>query len=139
MTSGIDHVGLSVSDVRASAAFFTDCLGWTVFGEKPDYPAIFVTDGAAKLTLWQVATDEPNGFDRNRNVGLHHLALKAGSREALDALFAKVVQWPGVEVEFAPELSGKGPKVHAMIREPGGCRLEFAWDPRGAQANFVAS
>lgn len=128
---GIDHIGLSVSDVRASAVFFTDCLGWTVFGEKPDYPAIFVTDGTAKLTLWQVTASAPNAFDRTRNVGLHHLALKVGSREALDALFAKVVQWPGVEVEFAPELSGKGPKVHAMIREPGGCRLEFAWDPRG--------
>jgi hypothetical protein len=33
-------------------------------------------------------------------------------------------------VEFAPEFSGKGPKVHFMIREPGGNRLEFSWDPR---------
>ena len=38
--------------------------------------------------------------------------------------------WPGVVIEFAPELSGAGPKWHSMIREPGGCRLEFAWDPR---------
>jgi hypothetical protein len=32
--------------------------------------------------------------------------------------------------EFAPELSGKGPKIHFMVREPSGIRLEFAYDPR---------
>jgi hypothetical protein len=33
-------------------------------------------------------------------------------------------------VEFAPALSGKGPKIHFMVREPSGVRLEFAYDPR---------
>jgi hypothetical protein len=33
-------------------------------------------------------------------------------------------------VEFAPELSGKGPKIHFIVREPSGIRIEFAFDPR---------
>jgi len=26
--------------------------------------------------------------------------------------------------------AGAGPKIHMMLREPGGNRLEFVWDPR---------
>jgi hypothetical protein len=50
------------------------------------------------------------GFDRRKNVGLHQLAIKVPSRAALDELHAKVATWPGVSVEFAPELSEAGPK-----------------------------
>jgi catechol 2,3-dioxygenase-like lactoylglutathione lyase family enzyme len=130
-TAGVDHVGLAVADLNRSRAFFTDCLGWQQIGERPEYPAAFVSDGHSRITLWQVAdpaTCQP--FDRRRNVGLHHLALKVPGRAQLDALHARVAAWPGVTVEFAPQLSGAGPKWHSMIREPGGCRIEFAWDPR---------
>ena len=133
LTLGIDHIGLTVSDLELSKAFFIDCLGWMVFGGRPDYPSVYITNGEARLTLWQVAdTVDFTPFDRRANVGLHHLALAVATRETLDALHAKVSAWPGVEVEFAPELSGAGPKYHCMIREPGGCRVEFAWDPRRA-------
>ena len=79
------------------------------------------------MTLWQVEDSEKCiPFDRRRNVGLHHLALKVVDREALDALHARVAAWPDTVIEFAPERSGKGPKVHFMAREPGGTRIEFA-------------
>jgi lactoylglutathione lyase len=130
LTQGIDHVGLTVSDLNASVAFFTGCLGWSVIGGKPDYPATFVSDGVSRLTLWQVADGSFVPFNRSHNVGLHHLALKLGSHEALQALYELVAEWDGVVVEFSPEPSGGGPKIHCMIREPGGCRIEFAWDPR---------
>ena len=127
-TLGIDHLGLTVSDLAASRDFFVGCLGWEVFGGNDSYPAVYVTNGHAKLTLWQQRGDV--GFDRHNNVGLHHTALKVPDEASLNALFDKVQDWPGIEVEFAPEFSGKGPKVHFMIREPGGTRLEFSYDPR---------
>ena len=105
-----------------------DCLGWTQFDGNPDYPSAYVTDGNAKLTLWQ--QKGATGFDRHETVGLHHLALKVADQATLHAFFTKVRDWPGVVVEFAPELSGKGPKVHFMIFEPGGTRLEMSYDPR---------
>jgi hypothetical protein len=83
------------------------------------------------LTLWQV--EDPAhyvDFDRRKNVGLHHLALKVHDRATLDSIHGKVAAWPGLTVEFPPEPSGKGPKIHMMVREPGGNRIEFAWDPR---------
>lgn len=130
-TRGIDHVGLTVGDLGASRDFFVACLGWRLLGENATYPAAFVTDGSTRITLWRV-TDPADfvPFDRHRNIGLHHLALKVMTLDELHAVFAAVSTWPAVQVEFAPELSGSGPKVHAMIREPGGNRIELAWDPR---------
>ncbi len=127
---GIDHLGLTVSDLQASLGFFTDALGWEQTGGNPSYPAAYVTNGQARITLWQQKGDDRRGFDRHTNVGLHHFALRVASHEALDRLFERVHDWPGVEVEFAPEFSGTGPKVHFMISEPGGTRMEFSYDPR---------
>ena len=130
-TCGVDHVGLSVRDLESTRRFFCDCLGWRVVGERPEYPAAFVSDGQLIVTLWRVeAPDQAVAFDRRTNVGLHHLALAVADRAGLDALYERVASWPGVVVEFAPELSGKGPKIHFIVREPSGIRIEFAFDPR---------
>lgn len=130
-TVGVDHLGLSVLDLASTRAFFCDCLGWRVVGERPDYPAAFVSDGHGLLTLWQVeAPDRAVPFDRRANVGLHHLALAVADLAGLEALYARIAAWPGVVVEFAPQPLGKGPKIHFMIREPSGLRIEFACDPR---------
>jgi catechol 2,3-dioxygenase-like lactoylglutathione lyase family enzyme len=131
LTRGIDHVGLTVRDLKVTRDFFVDCLGWKEVGGKPEYPAVFVSDGHLLLTLWQLK-DEANrvDFDRKKNVGLHHLALRAANEEAFAAIFERVSGWPGVKVEFAPEALGSGPKRHTMVYEPGGIRLEFDFDPR---------
>ncbi len=129
-TLGIDHLGLTVGDLDASVAFFVDGLGWEVFGGNPDYPAAYVTNGHAKLTLWQQTGSPKREFDRHAHIGLHHTALKVPDEAALNAVYERAKAHPGVEVEFAPEFSGKGPKVHFMVREPGGTRLEFSYDPR---------
>ncbi len=131
LTIGVDHVGLTVADLVQSLAFFTGCLGWRLLGERLDYPAAFVSDGHTRVTLWEVG-DKADivSFDRRRNVGLHHLALGVASLENLHALYEVVSTWAGVMVEFPPEPSSGGPKFHCMIREPGGCRIEFTWDPR---------
>ncbi len=131
LTTGIDHVGLTVGDLERSRRFFVDCLGWTVVGENPTYPAVFVSDGLIRLTLWQVDTsDGYTPFDRRKNIGLHHVAFKMPSEEALSELFERVSAWPGVVAEFAPEPVGKGPRIHCMVREPGGVRVEFVYTPQ---------
>ena len=130
-TRGVDHVGLSVRDLASTRRFFCDCLGWRVVGEREDYPAAFVSDGHDVVTLWQVESPSTAApFDRRANVGLHHLALAVVDRTGLETLYERVSSWPGVVVEFAPELSGAGPKVHFIVREPSGVRIEFAFDPR---------
>jgi catechol 2,3-dioxygenase-like lactoylglutathione lyase family enzyme len=131
LTVGIDHVGLTVRDLGATRDFFIDCLGWRQVGERPEYPAVFVSDGAVMLTLWEVKNRASLvEFDRKTNIGLHHLALRVRSEEALAEVFSRVSAWPGARIEFSPESLGAGPKRHTMVYEPGGIRLEFDHDPR---------
>jgi len=130
-THGVDHVGLSVRDLQSTLGFFREALNWRLVGERPDYPAAFVSDGHALLTLWQVADPESAGaFDRRANIGLHHLALAVVGAVELEALYARLSAWPGVVVEFAPQAVRGGSKRHFIVLEPGGLRLEFAFDPR---------
>lgn len=131
LTMGIEHLGLTVGDVELSSRFFVECLGWSVVGGKPAYPAIFVSDGFTRLTLWQVDKhDDYVPFDRRKNIGLHHVALRVPSEQALKEIFARVSAWPGAVMEFAPEPVGQGPRMHCMVREPGGVRVEFVYAPQ---------
>lgn len=125
-TIGAHHIGLTVPDLAATRDFFCNTLGYSVVGEKPDYPAVFVSDGTIMITLWQVrdpATATP--FDRNSVIGLHHLALKLADSAALDALHDTLTATAGVAIEFAPEPLGTNPVRHMMCTIPGGIRVEF--------------
>lgn len=124
ITRGVHHVGLAVSELEESAAFFTTVLGWKEV-RRNDYPAIFVSDGKVLVTLWKL--EEPaRSFDRRRNVGLHHLALLVESEAALGDVH-DLLQKANVEIEFAPEPIGNGPAKHLMCFDPSGIRIEFIW------------
>ena len=127
-TEGINHLGLAVWDLDETRTFFTQVLGWTESGYDAAYPRTAVSDGKVRLTLWQVdrARDVVR-FDRRGNVGLHHLALSVESEAKLNELHDRLRAYPGVKIEFAPELLGSGPRKHMMCSEPGGIRLEFIW------------
>lgn len=127
-TVGINHLGLSVRNLDETARFFVDTLGWTESGRDDSYPRTVVTDGNLRLTLWQVDHDlEIEPFHRRKNIGLHHLALEVETEERLTALYDTLASKPEIEIEFAPELVGAGPRKHMMCYEPGGIRVEFIW------------
>ena len=130
LTSGFDHIGLTVKDLDASTHFFIDVLGWKRAGGDPRYPANFVTDGKMFLTLWAVQdTKNLTEFNRKSNVGLHHLAITISSFKLLEKIYQRAKAHPGVVIEFAPELAYGGPAKHMMLREPSGNRLEFKHAP----------
>jgi len=125
-TSGIHHLGLTVPDIKKTAKFFIEQLNFNKVGEKPDYPAIFVSDGSVMLTLWQVNDDQKmHTFDRKNNIGLHHFALKLDSHEQLNTLHQKFLLQDNIDIEFAPEALGDLPFKHMMCIIPGGIRLEL--------------
>ncbi len=127
-TLGINHLGLSVRNLDQTLAFFTDCLGWQESGRDDSYPRSAVSDGNVRLTLWQVDHElAVNEFHFRQNVGLHHVAFAVASEAELNAVAEKVSSYPGVELEFMPELVGTGPRKHMIFYEPGGIRIEFIW------------
>jgi catechol 2,3-dioxygenase-like lactoylglutathione lyase family enzyme len=128
ITKGCHHLGLTVSDLQASAAFFTEVLGWQELGRNPDYPAVFVSDGTILVTLWALkAPDRARGFDKNANVGLHHVAFTVESEAVLAEIHARLEAASGVRIEFTPEPLRQGPAKHMMCYEPSGIRVEFIW------------
>lgn len=125
-TLGAHHIGLTVPDLAPALAFFTDGLGFAKVGERPAYPAAFVSDGRLMITLWQVkdpARAVP--FDRHHGIGLHHLALAVADAAALDTLHEDLRAREDVSIEFAPEPLGSGPMRHMMCGIPGNIRLEL--------------
>lgn len=126
ITKGAHHVGLTVPDLRRARRFFVDTLNYRQLGEVPDYPAVFLSDGATMITLWQ-AEDPTRAipFDRKNVIGLHHLALSVADEAALDRLHRALVADPEVSIEFTPEPLGSGPARHMMCNIPGGIRVEF--------------
>ncbi len=121
----IHHLGLAVKNLDDTTAFF-ERLGFDTLLEKPDYPARFIGNGSTVLTLWQVEAGAA-AFDRRQHIGLHHFALEVESEDALNTLFRKVQDVPGVDIDFAPEPAGPGGALHAMLFEPGGIRIELFW------------
>ena len=127
-TQGINHLGLSVKNLDQTVAFFVDCLGWEESGRDESYPRSAVGDGCIRLTLWEVDHSlSVEEFHFRKNVGLHHFALEVGSEDELNEIADKVERYPGVRIEFMPELMGSGPRKHMMFYEPGGIRIEFIW------------
>ena len=83
------HIGLSVTDLDRSLAFYRDVLDLEVIQHSADAGRRFAFLGAGGrlfLTLWQQssAAFEP------RQAGLHHLAFQLPSFEAVQAIEARL-------------------------------------------------
>lgn len=126
LTQGLHHVGLTVSKLEESAAFFTRTLGWKEVKRDPEYPSIFVSDGVIMVTLWKNQEDPPVAFDRARNVGLQHAAFLVASEEDLTRLHARLAEHR-VELQFPPQALASGQGRHMFCFEPSGIRIEFIW------------
>jgi len=126
ITKGTHHIGLTVSNLEESASFFTSLLGWAEVRRNKEYPAIFVTDGEIMVTLWATKEEPINPFNKNGNVGLHHVAFNVESEENLNNIYNKLEN-NNISIEFKPELLRDGPAKHMMCYEPSGIRVEFIW------------
>ena len=127
LTRGVHHLGLTVPDLDQARGFFCGALGFDEVGGVPDYPSIFVSDGAMLLTLWRAADPlTARAFDRRANIGLHHLSLAVPDDAALDAVWDKVHALPEVVVDAAPGPIRAGSTTrHFLVFIPGGIRVEF--------------
>ena len=126
ITKGIHHLGLTVSNLEQSADFFTSILGWIEVRRNDDYPSIFITDNTNMITLWKAKDNGINTFNKDKNVGLHHVALKVLNESDLFDIHNALLNH-NIEIEFSPELLRDGPAKHMMCIEPSGIRVEFIW------------
>ncbi|SED01763.1 lactoylglutathione lyase [Streptomyces sp. 2231.1] len=133
MTLRTAHIGLNVTDLDRSLAFYRDVLGFALLaeGKEDDRRYAFLGDGGDQpvLTLWQQARAPYEGG----RAGLHHLALAADSvdrvREYETALRAAGVDFAHEGVVAHREGSASG---GIFFHDPDGTRLEISV-PHGAE------
>ena len=72
---GVDHIGITVPDLDAAQAFFTDILGCRralAFGPFRDDQGTFMADPLAKSQVLELKVGQPVGLDEAK---LLHLEL----------------------------------------------------------------
>jgi glyoxylase I family protein len=129
----IDHVDLVVRDLERSLAFYRGLLsplGYTgespITGERGER-VVYVShpDGDA-IGLRTRQSDLPH--DRYA-LGLHHIALRAGSREVVDERAAWLRE-TGATIESGPAEYDYSPGYYAVFfYDPDGVKLEIVHQP----------
>ena len=133
---GIEHIDLTVNDLKRSAAFYDRVLGSLGFKrlDEDDAGEHDIRWGNAHLTIAirAVAPEHAGAaFDRYR-VGLHHLAFKVRSREQVDS-FHQFLRDEGLTVLDTPaEYPQYGKGYYAVFfADPDGIKLEVVHFPWG--------
>ena len=131
-STGVHHVDLVVRSIERSLPFYRELLaplGWHRISE---------VEGERGETIWYLtgpgssvglrAAQQPGDHDRYR-VGLHHLALEARSRAAVDER-AEWLRARGAEIESGPEEYAYLPGYYAVFfYDPDGIKLELVHVP----------
>lgn len=126
------HIGINVSDIERSKAFYTRVFGLEVMGESKETGKQFAflgEDGMLYVTLWQQSSET---FDATKP-GLHHLSFEVENIEQVVEAEARVR-------ELGAEFIYEGVVSHAegrqsggiFFRDPDGIRLEI-YAPTGAE------
>jgi glyoxylase I family protein len=133
----LGHLDLVVSSLEESLPFYRGLLGplgwrWVheVEGERGEaIQYLFRRDGQGSIGLRAQQSETPPPHDRYA-VGIHHLALDAGSRRAVDRA-ARWARERGVEIESGPEEYAYSPGYYAVfLSDPDGIKLEVMTRPR---------
>ena len=131
---GIHHIDLVVSSVERSLPFYRELLaplGWhrlsEVEGERGE--TIWYLEGAAcSIGLREAQTRDDDDVDRYR-IGLHHLAIEAHSRAAVDER-AAWLRDNGALLESEPQEYTYSPGYYAVFfYDPDGIKLEIVHVP----------
>ena len=134
MIRGIHHLGLTVRDVDASAAWYEEVLGFRRVGEfqapEGERRKVFLRhDGLqARLGLTQHRYGSQDAFDETR-AGLDHLAFTVADHEELEAWAARLADAAVIHAPITAANSVPG-SAALVFRDPDDIQLElFAGPP----------
>ncbi|SDK86376.1 Glyoxalase/Bleomycin resistance protein/Dioxygenase superfamily protein [Glycomyces sambucus] len=125
------HIGLNVTELTRSIAFYRTVFELELLGERAEGEhryAFLGHDGDLVLTLWQ---QSEGGFDASR-AGLHHLSFEAPDIDAVHRAEA-VLKDAGAELVYDGVVPhGEGASSGGLFfTDPDGTRLEI-YAPAGA-------
>jgi glyoxylase I family protein len=133
----VDHLDFVVSSLEGSLPFYRELLlplGWRwvheVDGERGEtIHYLFRRDGRGSIGLRARQSESALPHDRY-TVGIHHVAINGGSRQAVD----RAARWArdrGVEIESGPQEYAYSPGYYAVfLYDPDGIKIEIMSRPR---------
>jgi catechol 2,3-dioxygenase-like lactoylglutathione lyase family enzyme len=122
-TAGLNHIIMTIKDVKKSQAFYGDLLGFAIQNIADGF--FFVTGGVA---IFFFPSNHPLPDDRFNEfrIGLDHLSFNAPSEAALQSL-AEQLKSAGVETKGV-ETYHTGNR-YVAFRDPDNIQLEY-WLPK---------
>ena len=129
--TGISHVGLTVRDVIASEAWYTEVLGLVRAFVEPHatgdgYSVVMTRPGSGLFIGLDHHPDAEGKRFSPLHTGLDHLALHLASREDLDLWIAHL-EATGVEHEPLFETAEPHQYALVLVRDPDGIPIELFW------------
>ena len=133
------HVGVVVSDMAASLAFYRDLLEMEVWADfKDNSPYVQAVTGVPDANVWMIKLKAENGGsiellqylshpqdipepNKSCDVGCNHFALEV---EDLDATYKKLLEH-GIQFNAPPCVSSDGGAKVTYCRDPEGVIVEF--------------
>ena len=134
----IDHIQITVRDMAAAVPFYDRLM--PLLGYDLEHRVNTVVDGHLHVCNYEhprlgFCISSPRDdmaeeqVHRRRPGSLHHLAFRAGSREEVDAMYAKLVEIGATIVTEPRSYPEYGPHYYAVFfKDPDGIKLEVVHD-----------
>lgn len=138
MSDFFHHLDLSVVDPEKSRPlyelFLAHC-GFTLKSAGEDGAGFGLGDKRYPcISLLQARGDNAGRAHDRYTSGLHHLALRAKSREDVDTLYAKLAKFGATILDPPREYPDYGAGYYAVFfADPDGMKLEYVFTPPGAE------
>ena len=126
----LHHIALWASDLDTICRFYSGYFGAEVGplyeNESKGFASRFLTfETGARLEIMRTTTLAPVAVQPGaERMGLTHIAISVGSKEAVDDLTARLRQ-AGVTVVSGPRRTGDG-YYESVVLDPDGNRVEIA-------------
>ncbi len=131
---GLEHIDVTVNDLARSTIFFDKVMPALGFRRLAEDNGDDVRWGNAHMTfaIRQAEPAERGALFNRYRVGLHHLAFKAGTREAIDEFHRFLVRENLSVLDPPAEYPQYGPNYYAVFfADPDGMKLELVHFPWG--------
>lgn len=122
-TSGLNHIIMTIKDVKVSQAFYGDLLGFPINSIADGF---FFMTGGVSIFFFPSNHPLPNDRFNEFRIGLDHLSFTAPNESALQQL-ASQLQAAGVDTKGV-EIYHTGNK-YVAFRDPDNIQLEY-WLPK---------
>jgi catechol-2,3-dioxygenase len=129
--TGVQHLGLTVRDIAASEAWYTNVLGLVRAFVEPHsvgdgYAVVMTRPGTGLFLGLEHHPDADQEMFSPHRTGLDHVALAVASREDL-GIWLSHLDTLGVEHDELFEVADPLPHAMVVLRDPDGIAIELFW------------